>query len=601
MANSITAARVKGGAFLLQESDPQAVFTPEDYTEEQRMLRQAMRDFLAREVEPLQAEFDSVAGTQIAPRLLEKMGALGFHGIGVPEEFGGMDGDFKTELAVGEVASDSFAFAQSVGVHTSLGIYPLLLYGNQEQKARYLHKIVTAEIKCAYCLTEPGAGSDANSGKTRAIYSPDRRHFILNGQKMWITNSGFADVFFVFCKIEDDDSLSCLIVHKEWGVTLGAEERKLGIHGSSTRQVFFENVRVPVENLLGERNQGFKIAMNALNAGRIKISVANTAIAKRAFRLGLQYAKQRVQFGQPIAQFGAIQHKIATMAARLYANESAWNRIAHQIDEAREQMAAQGMSPLEAKYRSVAEFAIECAMVKVYGSEMEQYVVDEALQIHGGMGYSAESEISTHYRNIRGNRIYEGTNEINRMLVPATLLRKAMKGELALLPATYQALEELQGGKLGPIEGLLEQPAFQQAFLQNAKKFCLLVMGQAVQAFQQNLKEEQEVLLQLADMLIQVFLFESAWLRSQKQAAAQPADVRHAITTVLLGELAERLRGAAREVIGAAAPPEAAAASLGALERLIRLPAYDFKNCRRRIAAHFIAKNEYGFDSSAAA
>ena len=257
---------IKGGEFLLTKSDYTTIFTPEDYTEEQKMFRSSMRDFLNKEVEPIKEKFDSKEGTEIAPILLEKMGELGFHGIGVPEEYGGLNCDMKTELAFGEIASDSFAFSQSIGVHTGLGVYPILLYGTEEQKKKYLNDIVTAKIKCSYCLTEPGAGSDANSGKTKALFNQDQTHFVLNGQKMWITNSGFADVFFVFCKIEDDENLSCLIVHKEWGVKLGAEEKKLGIHGSSTRQVFFENVEVPVENLLGERNKGFKIAMNALNA-----------------------------------------------------------------------------------------------------------------------------------------------------------------------------------------------------------------------------------------------------------------------------------------------------------------------------------------------
>jgi len=362
---------IKGGEFLLTKSDYLTVFTPEDYTEEQKMFRSSMRDFLNKEVEPIKEKFDTKEGTELAPGLLEKMGELGFHGIGVPEEYGGLNCDMKTELAFGEIASDSFAFSQSIGVHTGLGVYPILLYGTEEQKKRYLNDIVTAKIKCSYCLTEPGSGSDANSGKTKAIFNQGQSHYILNGQKMWITNSGFADVFFVFCKIEDDENLSCLIVHKEWGVKLGAEEKKLGIHGSSTRQVFFENVEVPVENLLGERNKGFKIAMNALNAGRIKIGVANTAIGKRAFKLGINYANERIQFGEKIANFGAIKEKIATMAARLYGLESSWNRSAQHIDEDYEELVAQGQDKLEAKIKSCAEYAMECAIIKVYGSEVE--------------------------------------------------------------------------------------------------------------------------------------------------------------------------------------------------------------------------------------
>lgn len=583
---------IKGGEFIIKSSTPESVFTPEDYTEEQLMFRTSMRDFLNKEIEPIKEKFDTKEGTKLAPGLLEKMGELGFHGIGVPEEYGGLNCDFKTELAYGEIASDSFAFAQSIGVHTGLGIYPVLLYGTKEQKEKYLTKIVTAEIKCSYCLTEPGSGSDANAAKTKAVFSEDKSHFILNGQKMWITNSGFADVFFVFCKIEDDENLSCLIVHKEWGVKLGEEEDKLGIHGSSTRQVFFENVKVPVENLLGERNKGFKIAMNALNAGRIKIAVANSAIASRAFRIGVQYANQRIQFGQPISNFGAITEKIATMATKMYANESAWNRVAHQVDLVYDDMVNSGMDPLEAKYRSVAEFAMECAMTKVYGSEMEQYVVDESLQIHGGMGYSAESEIETLYRNIRGNRIYEGTNEINRMLTPSTLLRKAMKQEIDLMGQAMQAFQDLQAGKLKPAEGEGEFELELQ-FLSNAKKVAMLATGQAVQVFQEKLKDEQEILMASADMLIQVYMFESALLRTIKHKDSSSADVRKAMVKTLMYDTADLLKIKARDIIYACAEGDMANMTLKALSKMCQLPVHNLKKTKREIAEYFKNQNEY--------
>lgn len=588
-----TTSPVKGGEFLIKDSDAADIFTPEDYTEEQLMFRKSMRDFLDKEVEPIKEKFDTVEGTTIAPGLLERMGELGFHGIGVPEAYGGLGADFKTELAFGEIASDSFAFAQSIGVHTGLGIYPVLYYGTPEQQAKYLPGIIAAKIKCSYCLTEPGSGSDANAARTRAVLSADGSHYVLNGQKMWITNSGFADVFFGFCKIGDDQNLSCLIVHKEYGVKLGAEERKLGIHGSSTRQVFFEDVKVPVENLLGERDKGFKIAMNALNAGRIKIAVANSAIAKRAFRLGVRYANQRVQFGKPIASFGAIQRKIATMAVRIYANDSAWNRAAHQVDQALEHLLAGGMPELEAKQRSVAEFALECAMTKVYGSEMEQLVVDEALQIHGGMGYSAESEVSTLYRNIRGNRIYEGTNEINRLLMPTTLLRKAMKGEVALMPAAMQAFQDLQGGKLNPATDNGEAFGLERAFLQCAKTVTILAAGQAMQRFQEAIKDEQEVLMELADMLTQVYLFESALLRAIKHGAKPSAPITAAMVRLLMHDSAEVLRRCSREVVYASAQGDMAAMTVKALTRLLGLPPHDLKETRRTIAAHFIARSGY--------
>ena len=584
---------LKGGEYLLTSTDPEDVFTPEDYTEEQKMFRSSIRDFLNKEVEPIKEKFDSKEGTTIAPSLLEKMGELGFHGIGVPEEYGGLNCDMKTELAYGEIASDSFAFSQAIGVHTGLGVYPILLYGNEAQKEKYLADIVTAKVKCSYCLTEPGAGSDANSGKSKALYTEDKKHFILNGQKMWITNSGFADVFFVFCKIENDENLSCLIVHKEWGVKLGEEEKKLGIHGSSTRQVFFENVKVPVENLLGERNKGFKIAMNALNAGRIKIAVANTGIGKRAFGLGVQYANQREQFGKQISKFGAIQHKIAVMASRLYALESSWNRAGHQIDECFDELIAGGMDPLDAKIKSVAEFSMECAITKVYGSETESYIVDEALQIHGGMGFSAESEISVHYRNVRGNRIYEGTNEINRILIPTMLLRKAMKGELPFMEAAMKGFQELQSGALKGAETGSNTYDLPMNFLKNIKKATLLVAGLAAQKFQQEIKDEQEVLMSMADMLSLLYIYESTLLRSIKHQNSSTSVVRAEMIEVLMYETAEKLLSATKEVIYASSEENQALPNLKAIQRLYQLPPTNLKDKRRSIANYFINKNKY--------
>ena len=584
---------VKGGEFLLSATNPMDIFTPEDYTEEQKMFRSSIRDFLNKEVEPIKEKFDSKEGTTIAPGLLEKMGELGFHGIGVPEEYGGLNCDMKTELAYGEIASDSFAFSQAIGVHTGLGVYPILLYGNEAQKEKYLSDIVTAKVKCSYCLTEPGAGSDANSGKSKAVFSDDNKHFILNGQKMWITNSGFADVFFVFCKIEDDKNLSCLIVHKEWGVKLGAEENKLGIHGSSTRQVFFENIKVPVENLLGERNKGFKIAMNALNAGRIKIAVANTGIGKRAFGLGVQYANQREQFGKSIAEFGAIKHKIAVMATRLYALESSWNRTGHQIDEFYDELIANGMDPLEAKIKSVAEYSMECAITKVYGSETESFIVDEALQIHGGMGFSAESEISVHYRNVRGNRIYEGTNEINRILIPTMLLRKTMKGELPFMEAAMTGFQELQSGALKGAETGTNTYDLALNFLENIKKATILVNGLAAQKFQQDIKDEQEVLMSMADMLSILYIYESALLRSIKHKDSTTSSLRANMIEVLMHETAETLLSSTKEVIYACSEENQALPNLKAIQRLYQLPPTNLKDRRRNIANYFINKNKY--------
>ena len=584
--------RIKGGEFLLKQTSPDNIFSSEDYTDEQKMFRTSMRDFLNKEIEPIKEKFDTKEGTKISPLLLEKMGDYGFHGIGVPEEYNGLNCDLKTEMAYGEIASDSFAFSQAIGVHTGLGIYPILFYGNKNQKDKYLKDIVSAKLKCSYCLTEPGSGSDANAAKTKAIYSDDKKYFILNGQKMWITNSGFADVFLVFCKIEDDKNLSCLIVHKEYGVKLGEEERKLGINGSSTRQVFFENIKVPVENLLGERNKGFKIAMNALNAGRLKIAVANSGIGKRAFMLGVNYSNEREQFDKKISEFGAIKEKIAKMGINLYALESTWNRIANDIDNANEDFKSTGMDALESKIKAVAEFSMECAMSKVYGSETETFIVDESLQIHGGMGFSAESEISVHYRNVRGNRIYEGTNEINRILIPTMLLRKAMKGELPFMQAAMSCFEELKSGKLYENTESKSIADLSLNFIGKCKKACLLTIGLAVQTFQEGLKDEQEVLMNLSDMLIQVYVTESAILRCIKHSGDEN-NIKYKLVNVLIYDTVDILKKSVKEVAFASCKENEALKNISGINKLFYLPAKNLKNIRREIANHFIAENKY--------
>lgn len=584
-------ALIMGGGFLTQSTNPKTIFTPEDYTEEQQMLRTAIRDFLNREVEPNKEAFDSKKGIELAPGILEKLGEMGFLALSVPEGYGGMGCDIKTDVLVSEVMSDSFSFSQTLGIQRGLGINPILFYGNKEQKEKYLSDIVTAQIKCSYCLTEPGSGSDANSGKTKATLSPDGSQYILNGQKMWITNSGFADVFIVFCKIEDDENLSCLIVEKEWGVTLGAEENKLGIHGSSTRQVFFEDVKVPVENLLGERDKGFKIAMNALNIGRLMIGVAGSAISKRAFGLGVSYANQRVQFKRPIASFGAIQEKIAKMAVKIYALESGWNRLSGDMDLAYDAMVEEGADFLQAKQKVAQEFAAECSIIKVYGSETEHFVVDEALQIHGGMGFSGESDISVLYRNIRGNRIYEGTNEINRLVIPGTIMKYGLKGKLPLMQTTMQLFQELQSGNLKGVDTELPFNEMALAYVENCKKVTLLASGQAMQRFQQAIQDEQEVLSRLSDSITQVYLLEAVVLRMLK-TKNENAVVR-SICKVFMHASANMIKTATNEVVNASVSGDMARSSIRAIDKLLQLPEMNSIQDRKDIAAHFIKENQY--------
>ncbi|WP_109301731.1 acyl-CoA dehydrogenase family protein [Aquimarina sp. AU474] len=583
---------IKGGEFLIQTNAPSTVFTPEDYTEEHMMLRDAIRDFINKEIEPLKEIFDSKEGTKIAPEKLEKLGALGFLAISAPESIGGMGCDIKTDLAASEIMSDSFSFSQTLGVQRGLGVNTILFYGTDAQKQKYLEGILNGKLKCSYCLTEPSAGSDANSGKTKATLSEDGKYYILNGQKMWITNAGFADIFSVFCKIEGDENLSCLIVEKEWGVKLGVEENKLGIHGSSTRQVFFENVKVPVENLLGERNKGFKIAMNALNMGRLMIGIAGSAISKRAFGLGVQYANQRIQFKKSIASFGAIQEKIAKMAIRIYALESGWNKLAGDMDILYDHYIVEGIHPLKAKQKVAQEFAAECSIIKVYGSEVEQFVVDEALQIHGGMGFSGESEISMHYRNIRGNRIYEGTNEINRLVIPGTILKYALKGKLPLIQAAIEAFQDLQADKLQPANGSGSFENFTLDFLKNCKKAVILTSGQAVQKFQQEIQQEQEVLSRLSDMITQVYILEAALLRTLKNKSKNYT-VKEAICYSLMNTSAEIIKTTVKEVIFTTSEGDMALMNLKAISRLLQLPVRNIIADRRIVAAHFIQENRY--------
>lgn len=530
MTNSTPAhTYVTSGSFLLGDRSVKGLFTPELFTEEQRMLRQSIRDFLDKEIHAHYQLFDSKEGIERGPALLKKMGDLGFLGIGVPEAYGGFEADFRTQLAFGEVAYAAWSFGLTIGVQTSLGIAPLLLYGNKAQKDKYLPGIVSADRKSCYCLTEPTAGSDANSGKTRARMNEAGTHYLLNGQKMWITNSGFADLFFVFAKIADDEKLSCLIVEKDFGgIRLGAEEEKMGIRGSSTRQVFFEDVPVPLENLLGERGKGFKIALNVLNTGRIKMATTVTGTAKRAMGYAARYASERQQFGQTLDQFDAIQAKLSGMAQRIYAMESIAFRIGGQIDDACAQLIKDGMDPQQAEQKAIASYAMECALAKVHNTEADAWIVDESLQVHGGMGYSAETPIETMYRNQRINRIYEGTNEINRMLSIDMLLRKAMKGQLPLLQEATKARQAIRAGNW-----LAEGANNERSYLRNARTIALAIMALVGERLLPTLKQEQQLMLALSDVFTELFALESVILRGEQQSNDRP-ELREALTKLQL-------------------------------------------------------------------
>ncbi|VTQ05901.1 Acyl-CoA dehydrogenase, short-chain specific [Sphingobacterium daejeonense] len=443
MSEEVKNKAIKGGEFVIRETAYSDIFIPEEFDEEAKMIRQTCIDFLDTEV---LNKLDRIDAQEegLMQSLMDKSGELGMLGVSIPEEYGGFGKNFNTSMLVADAVGGGFSFAVALSAHTGIGTLPILYYGNAEQKAKYIPKLGTGEWKAAYCLTEPNSGSDANSGRTSAKLNAEGTHYLINGQKMWITNGGFADVFIVFAKIDDDKNLSAFIVEKDFGgISMNPEEHKLGIKGSSTRQIFFNDCPVPVENMLSDRENGFKIAVNILNIGRIKLGAATIGSARSVLNTAINYANERVQFNLPISKFGAIRYKLAEMATRLFANESAAYRAGQNIDDAFDALIASGMDEAKAKLKSVEQFAIECAIIKVWCSEMLDYVVDEGVQIYGGMGYSAEAPMERAYRDARINRIFEGTNEVNRLLVVDMLLKRAMKGELDLMGPAQAVAGEL--------------------------------------------------------------------------------------------------------------------------------------------------------------
>jgi len=592
-------AAIKGGEFLIRETNPQEVFTPEEWTEEQKMIAQTCQDFLEQEIYPKLDEIDSMQHPELMPSLLDKAGELGLLGTSVPEEYNGFGMNFNTSMLVAEVLGAGHSFAVAISAHTGIGTLPILYYGNDDQKAKYLPKLATGEWKAAYCLTEPDSGSDANSGKTKAKLTDDGKHYLINGQKMWITNGGFADVFIVFAKIDDDKNLSAFIVEKDFGgITMNEEEKKMGIKGSSTRQIFFNDCKVPVENMLSDRENGFKIAVNILNIGRIKLGAAAIGASKAVISQAVNYSNERKQFNTSISSFGAIKHKLAEMATKVYASESAHYRAGQNIDDAYDSLVAEGMDPAEARLKSVEEFAIECAILKVHGSEVLDYVVDEGVQTYGGMGFSAEGPMDRAYRDARINRIFEGTNEINRMLSIDMLLKRAMKGKLDLMNPAMAVQKELMSIPDFGASDDDELFAKEKKALKNLKKAGLMVAGAAVQKFMQNLAQEQEILMNLADMLIEGYIAESTLLRVEKlisQKGEEALSIESDMARIYLYEAVERAASAGKQAIYAFAEGDEQRMMLMGLKRFTKLEPYNLKDARRRVADHLIAKNEYPF------
>ncbi|HNP18405.1 MAG TPA: acyl-CoA dehydrogenase family protein [Fulvivirga sp.] len=594
-----TKQSIKGGEFLIRETNANEIFIPEEWSEEQKMIAQTCHDFIAQEINPILDDIDSMKKPELMPSLLDKAGELGLLGTSVPESYGGFGMNFNTSMLVAEVFGGAHSFAVAISAHTGIGTLPILYYGNEEQKKKYLPNLASGKWKAAYCLTEPDSGSDANSGKTKAVLSSDKKHYVVNGQKMWITNGGFADIFIVFAKIDDDKNLSAFIVEKDFGgITMNEEEKKMGIKGSSTRQIFFNDCKVPVENLLSERENGFKIAVNILNIGRIKLGVAAVGGSKGIISKAVNYSNERKQFGTSISNFGAIKYKIAQMTTKTFASESAHYRAGQNIDDAYDSLIAGGMDEAKAKLKSVEEFAIECAILKVHGSEVLDYCADEGVQIYGGMGFSAEGPMDRAYRDARINRIFEGTNEINRMLCIDMLMKRAMKGTIDLMTPAMAVQKELMSiPDFGASDGD-ELFAKEKKALVNMKKAGLMVAGAAVQKFMQKLGEEQEILMNMADMMIEGYVAESTLLRVEKLVAKngeEASSVQIDMMRVNLHEAIEKAAAAGREAINSFASGDEQRMMLMGLKRFTKIEPMNLKDARRRIADHVIGKNEYPF------
>ena len=587
---------LKGGEWLIRASHPSETFIPEEFSEEQQMIRSMCTQFLDSEVFPIIERIDSLE-QGLMPALVKKTGELGLLSTSIPEEYGGLGKDFITSTIVNEYLGAGHSYSVAVAAHTGIGMLPILYFGTPEQKSTYLPKLVTGEWAGAYGLTEPNSGSDALGARTTATLSADGKHYILNGQKCWITNGGFAHVYTVFAKVDGEKFTAFIVERGTPGFTQGVEEQKMGIKGSSTVQLYFQDCKIPVENLLGELGKGHKIAFNILNIGRLKLCAATLGGARTALNQSIQYAKTREQFKQPIANFGAIKHKLAAIAIRTFVAESALYRTAKWIDEKEQEFLADGKPFAEALLAGAEEYAIECAALKVYGSELLDFAVDEGVQIHGGNGYSAEYAISRAYRDSRINRIYEGTNEINRLLALDMTLKRAMTGRLDLMGPAMAVQKELMSI---PDFGSAEELPFaaEQKLVANLKKAILMTAGAAVQKLMMKLEKEQEILMNLADMSIEVFHAESALLRVMKLVEVRGETAVKGqldIVRTYLYDVADRVNKSGKDAINGFAEGEEARMILLGLKRFTKADPYNAKEARRRIADQLIEQGHYCF------
>ena len=588
-----TANLIKGGAFLIEDIEADRVFTPEDFTEEQKMIAKTTEDYVLNEVVPV---IDNLENHEFehSVRLLKKAGDIGLLGADVPEEYGGLGLDAISSALISENMSRAGGFSITHGAHVGIGTLPIVLFGTEEQKEKYLPNSVTGDKISAYALTEPGSGSDALGASANAKLNEAGTHYVLNGEKQWITNAGFADVFVVYAKI-DGDKFSTFIVEKDFpGVSVGAEEKKMGIKSSSTRTLILQDAQVPVENLLGEIGRGHVIAFNILNIGRYKLGVGTVGGSKRTLQLAIKYANGRKQFKTPISSFNLTKEKLATMASRTYAAESLVYRTIGYFEERTSAMTAEERKDGKAIAASIAEYAIECSINKIVGSELLDYVVDEAVQLHGGYGFMAEYEVERIYRDSRINRIFEGTNEINRLLVPGTFMRKALKGELPLLEKAQGLQEELL--MMMPEEIGDEALAQEKVLVKNAKKIGLLVAGLAAQRFGTKLEEEQEILVNIADIASNLFGMESALLRTEKAIARNGEEKERQkilYTEVYCQEAFAEIEKDAKEILLAAVEGDNQRMMLSALRKLTRSTPYNIIAKKREVSVKLIDAEKY--------
>ena len=592
MAKTLT-----GGEFLIKETPAAEIFSLEELSEEQKMLRDSAKEFIDREVVPNRDTFEH-KDYAFTEECMKKLGEMGMLGITVPEQYGGMGMGFvSTMLACDYLSGATGSLATAFGAHTGIGTLPTLLYGSEELKNKYLPDLAAGTKFGAYALTEPDAGSDANSGKTKARLSEDGKHYIINGQKMWISNAGFADTFTLFAKIDDDKNITGFVINRSEledpnSLTLGEEEHKLGIRASSTRQVFFNDMKVPVENMLGERNNGFKIALNALNVGRIKLAAACLDAQRRILNHSIQYSNERKQFGVSISTFGAIRKKIAEMATGTFVSESGSYRAAKDVQDKIDELVAGGMNHQEAELKGVEEFAVECSILKVFVSDLAQNSADEGIQIYGGMGFSEDTPMEAAWRDSRISRIYEGTNEINRLLAVGMLIKRAMKGQLDLLTPAMAISKELMGIPSFEVPDYSEYMSEEKAIIANLKKVFLMVSGAALQKYMMDIEKQQHLLLNASEILNQIYMAESTILRAEKHFSAD--SVEAAMAQLNLYKAIEKIITAAKEGIVSFAEGDEQRMMLSGLRRFTKYTnTPNVVVLTEKVAAHFVEKGSY--------